>query len=152
MSDLKKIIACLVLIVSIFYFSSCATIFGGPITTYQKTKPSPGEPKREIRPVPFILDIITLYGIIGLVVDFADGAIYKPNNNMNNNRSQPQQNFQQPKQPTQSNDVVYLKDGGILHGTIIEQIPDVSVKIQTNLGNVLTFKMSEVQKIEKGGQ
>lgn len=28
----------------ILFFSSCATIFGGKVTEYQKTKPAPGEP------------------------------------------------------------------------------------------------------------
>lgn len=57
--------------------SSCATVFGGPITTYQKTKPAAGQPQREVRVGALIADII-LTGAIGTVVDFATGAIYKP--------------------------------------------------------------------------
>lgn len=57
--------------------SSCATILGGPITTYQKTKPAAGQPQREVRVGALVADIL-LTGIIGTGIDFATGAIYKP--------------------------------------------------------------------------
>ena len=57
--------------------SSCATVFGGRITDYQRTKPLPGQPQREVRVAALILDIF-LVGALGVVVDFATGAIYKP--------------------------------------------------------------------------
>lgn len=57
-------------------FSSCATIFGGSITQSQRTKPLPGEPSRPIRAVALIADILLFWP--GAVVDFATGAIYKP--------------------------------------------------------------------------
>lgn len=56
--------------------SSCATVFGGPITDYQKTKPAPGEKQREVRVGALIADIILFWP--GTIVDFATGAIYKP--------------------------------------------------------------------------
>ena len=56
--------------------TGCATVFGGPVTTYQKTKPLPGQPQREIRVVALIADIILF--LPGTIVDFATGAIYKP--------------------------------------------------------------------------
>jgi hypothetical protein len=46
-------------------------------------------------------------------------------------------------------DVVYLKNGSIIHGMIIEQIPNVSIKIQTNDRNVFSYKIEEVEKITK---
>jgi hypothetical protein len=46
-------------------------------------------------------------------------------------------------------DVVYLNNGGIMRGTIIELIPEKSVKLQTVDGNVHVFLMSEVEKITK---
>jgi len=46
-------------------------------------------------------------------------------------------------------DVVYLKNGSIIHGVIIEQVPNVSIKIQTKDKNVFVFMMDEVQKITK---
>ena len=46
-------------------------------------------------------------------------------------------------------DVVYLKDGSVIRGTILEQIHNVSLKIQTQDGNIFIYKMEEVRKIVK---
>ena len=46
-------------------------------------------------------------------------------------------------------EVVYLKNGSIIRGTIIEQIPNESLKIQTKDGNVFVYKMSEIEKTTK---
>jgi len=46
-------------------------------------------------------------------------------------------------------DVVYLKDGSIIRGTIIEQVPNVSLKIKTGDGSVFVYQMDEVEKISK---
>ncbi|WP_113652248.1 hypothetical protein [Pedobacter namyangjuensis] len=59
--------------------SSCATVFGGKVTTAQRTPPAAGEPTRPIRAVALIADIILFWP--GLIVDFATGAIYKPEGN-----------------------------------------------------------------------
>ncbi|SNS09992.1 hypothetical protein SAMN06295967_103166 [Belliella buryatensis] len=56
--------------------SSCATIFGGPVTEYQRTKPGPGEPQRQVRVGALVANILLF--MPGLIVDFATGAIYKP--------------------------------------------------------------------------
>ena len=55
--------------------SSCATIFGGKVTQYQKTKPANGQ-QREVRTGALVADIILFWP--GTIVDFATGAIYKP--------------------------------------------------------------------------
>jgi hypothetical protein len=44
-------------------------------------------------------------------------------------------------------DVVYLKDGSIIHGTITEEVPGVSLKIETKDGNVFVYKIKAVEKI-----
>lgn len=49
----------------------------------------------------------------------------------------------------QYQDVVYLKNGSIIRGVIIEQIPGDSLKIQTPGGSVFVHRMSEVLKIAK---
>ncbi len=49
----------------------------------------------------------------------------------------------------QMEDVVYLKNGGVVRGTIVEQIPGESLKIQTRDGNVLVFTMDEIDKLSK---
>lgn len=46
-------------------------------------------------------------------------------------------------------EVVYLKNGSVIKGTILEQVPDVSVKIQTKDGNIFVYKMEEIEKITK---
>ena len=46
-------------------------------------------------------------------------------------------------------DVVYLKNGSIIRGIIIEQIPNVSLKIQTREENIFAYKIEEVEKITK---
>ncbi len=48
-------------------------------------------------------------------------------------------------------EVVYLKNGSIIRGTVIEQIPGESLKIQTGDGNIFAYRMSEVEKITKEG-
>lgn len=46
-------------------------------------------------------------------------------------------------------EVVYLKNGSIVRGIIIEQIPNESLKIQTADGSIFAYKMNEVEKITK---
>lgn len=46
-------------------------------------------------------------------------------------------------------DVVYLKDGSIIRGIIIEQVPSVSLKIQTRDGSVFFLRMDKILKMTK---
>lgn len=46
-------------------------------------------------------------------------------------------------------DVVYLKNGSVIRGLIIEQIPSVSLKIQTRDGNIFVYKIDEIEKMTK---
>lgn len=64
------------LILLVVATSSCATVFGGPVSACQRTKPAAGQPPRAIRPVPLIADIILFAPVV--LVDFITGAIYKP--------------------------------------------------------------------------
>ncbi|PGH37543.1 MAG: hypothetical protein CRN43_20555 [Candidatus Nephrothrix sp. EaCA] len=72
----KAAVHVLAIILLVASFSSCATICGGPVSACQKTKPSAGEPQRDIRVGALICDILLFWP--GIVVDFATGAIYKP--------------------------------------------------------------------------
>jgi hypothetical protein len=56
--------------------SSCATVFGGRVSEYQRTKPAAGQPQRPVRAGALIADILLFWP--GAIVDFATGAIYKP--------------------------------------------------------------------------
>lgn len=46
-------------------------------------------------------------------------------------------------------DVVYLKNGSILRGVIIEQVPNQMIKLQTADGNIFVYKTVEIEKIIK---
>ena len=72
----KKIFNGLAIIMIALTLSSCATVFGGSVTQCQRTKPTAGEPARQVRAVALIADVILFWP--GAIVDFATGAIYKP--------------------------------------------------------------------------
>jgi hypothetical protein len=46
-------------------------------------------------------------------------------------------------------DVVYLKNGSIIKGMIMEQIPEKTIKIKTTDGSIFVYKMIDVLKITK---
>jgi hypothetical protein len=46
-------------------------------------------------------------------------------------------------------DVVYLKNGSIIRGIIIEQIPNKSIKIETADRSVFVFRIDEIEKLTK---
>ena len=48
----------------------------------------------------------------------------------------------------QYEDVVYLKDGSIIHGVIIEQKPNEYIKIQSGK-NVFVYQMNEIELIKR---
>lgn len=49
-------------------------------------------------------------------------------------------------------DVVYLKNGSIIRGIIVEQVPNQSLKIQTKDKNIFVFNFTEIEKIAKEGE
>ena len=50
---------------------------------------------------------------------------------------------------TNYEDVVYLKNGSVIHGMIIEQIPNESIKIRTADRNIFVFRIDEIEKMTK---
>ena len=46
-------------------------------------------------------------------------------------------------------EVVYLKNGSMIRGVVLEQIPNETIKVQTADGSVFVYKMEEVEKITK---
>jgi hypothetical protein len=44
-------------------------------------------------------------------------------------------------------DVVYFKNGSIIRGRIIEQVPNVSIKIETSDRNLFVYKTDEIEKM-----
>jgi len=60
----------------LFSLNSCAFVFANKSACHSKPNKSIGEPTRQLRVVPFILDICT--GVVPLFIDLGTGAIYKP--------------------------------------------------------------------------
>jgi hypothetical protein len=48
-------------------------------------------------------------------------------------------------------DVVYLKNGSIIKGIVLEQVPGQSLKIQTRDGSIFVYNMNDVTRIVKEG-
>lgn len=46
-------------------------------------------------------------------------------------------------------ETVYLKNGGLVRGEIIEQVPGQSLKVKTKDGNIFVYQMDEVERITK---
>lgn len=49
-------------------------------------------------------------------------------------------------------DVVYLKNGSVIRGIIVEQVPNQSLKIQTKDKNIFVFNFTDIEKITKEGE
>ncbi len=49
----------------------------------------------------------------------------------------------------QTQEVVYLKNGSVIHGTVLETLPGVSIKVRNNVGDVMVYSMADVEKIAK---
>ena len=48
-----------------------------------------------------------------------------------------------------SQDVVYLKNGSIIRGIIVEQVPNKSLKIETSDRSIFVYQIVEIEKITK---
>lgn len=114
-----------------------------PVKELQKPAPAPAQDKhgmqRTLGWICVSLAVVSLFflwplvffivpGIIFLVLGYSKGSIDKGGD---------------------TEDVVYLKNGSIIRGVIIEQVPGVSLKIKTKDGSVFFYKMEEVDKITK---
>ena len=53
------------------------------------------------------------------------------------------------QQMQQMEDVVHLKNGGLIRGTIIEEVVGESLKIRTRDGNVFVYTMDEIAKMSR---
>jgi hypothetical protein len=53
---------------------------------------------------------------------------------------------------TELTESVYLKNGSIIKGTIVEQIPNTSIKIKTKDGSLFVYTFDEIEKITKEEQ
>jgi anti-sigma28 factor (negative regulator of flagellin synthesis) len=107
----------------------------------------------------------TLAPIPFFIIDPATGAMYKLKNQhvLVNLTSQQKNDYDQSSDsaPEDNNenqnkkkneelvDVVYLKNGSIIHGEIVKINPGENVKIKIESGNLFVYEMDEVKKITK---
>ncbi len=56
-----------------------------------------------------------------------------------------------PLRAQQTQDVVYLKDGSVIRGVIVEQVPGVSILIRTRDGNSFRYAMDRIARMTKEG-
>lgn len=49
----------------------------------------------------------------------------------------------------QSTETVYLKNGSIIKGKVVEMIPDKQIKVKTTDGSLFVYTMDEIEKITK---
>lgn len=54
-----------------------------------------------------------------------------------------------PAVPSTREDVIHLKNGSVIHGTIVDQVPNQPIKIQTKDNNVFVYQIAEIDKITK---
>ncbi len=73
---MKRIINFCAVVLMAATMTSCGTVFGGHISTCQKTKPAPAMAKRQIRPWALVGDLVS--GGLWVIIDFVDGGMYKP--------------------------------------------------------------------------
>ena len=50
---------------------------------------------------------------------------------------------------TNLQDVVYLKNGSVVRGVIIEQVPNQSIRLQTTDGNIFAFQMDDIERLTR---
>ena len=102
--------------------------------------------------------ILLFVNIYGGVILLALGLIIKLIASASGNSSQPlpagaqvveTAPASQEVKKTEYVDVIYLKNGSIIRGMVMEQIPNESIKIQTADGSLFVYKMDEVLKITK---
>ncbi len=96
----------------------------------------------------------------GATIDLANGALWKPNINESGITKIDYKNYDYTVDNAKCNpikkepilkyiDVIYTKNGSIIKGIIIEQIPNVQAKIQTKDGSVFVYKYEEIEKFTK---
>lgn len=126
---------------------------------------------RTFRGVPLVIDILWvlpsyLISGVSLITDLSTGSFWKPNKaergitKLNYDNYQytldylgcPEEKKKKEEQPQQDSvliDHVYLKNGGIIKGTILEMVPNVQIKVETRDGSIFVYKMEEVEKMTK---
>jgi hypothetical protein len=124
---------------------------------YQPAIPEPeGETEREgnkglvaggwVITIVGLLLLLFISIILGLILMLGGIAMIIAGSPKNTSEKAPKKE----KGPTgEWQDVVYLQNGSVIRGMVIEQVPNVSLKIQTADGSVFVYEMKDVLKITK---
>lgn len=96
----------------------------------------------------WFISILTglLFMILGLIFVIAGAIIKGTSSDKTEKRTEKKEENNKSGQYV---DVVYIKNGSIIKGIIIEQIPNVQIKIQTKDGSIFVYKMDEIERITK---
>jgi hypothetical protein len=90
----------------------------------------------------------------GVAVDFATGAVWKPNVMEKGVSKDDFKNFRYlvnygDSKAQQIYDFLYLKNGSVIKGQIVEQVIGSTVKIQTLDGSQFVYKIEDIEKITR---
>ncbi|MES2479976.1 MAG: hypothetical protein V4561_12880 [Bacteroidota bacterium] len=101
---------------------------------------------------------------VGLVIDLSNGSLWKPNVYEKNVEKQDFKNYRYTvdykkscvaenkvvlKPGSTKTDIVYLRNGKVIKGTIIERAADKSIQIRITDGDVVLYPSEEIEKIEQ---
>jgi hypothetical protein len=84
---MKNLTCVIAIFFAVCVLSSCATVFGGRVSAYQRTQPVTGQPPRQLRVVALVADIVFFWP--GTIIDFATCAIYRPQAPAENTNTSP---------------------------------------------------------------
>lgn len=124
---------------------------------------------REFREWAFVGTVLGWTGFIGavpvpwgIIMDLSTGSLWKPdvkekgiikedykNFNYHLELTNPAKSIQNNNESITYEDFVYAKDGTIITGVIIEQTPNVQLKIQSKDKSITTLRFDEIQKITR---
>lgn len=116
---------------------------------------------RTFRGWAFLFTLLGWTGVIdgipvpwGLALDLATGSLWKPNLNEPGVSKVNYKNYRYKLTyigcPSGTKDqwpTGFIKNGSIIKGTIVEEQPNVSLKLKTSDGSIFVFKVEEIEKI-----
>lgn len=100
-----------------------------------------------------------LGGLLFMGIDFATGAIWKPNvaepgvakmDYMHFRYTLPYKGCEGAQKVNDGLDAFYFNDGRVVRGTMLEQTADGNLKVQLDNGNIETYKMSTLERMVRG--
>lgn len=96
---------------------------------------------------------------VGPIIDLTNGSLWKPNVYEQNIVKQNYKNYKyaveytkscatQKNNPAEKTDVIYLKNGAVIKGSVIEKIPGNRVQIRVAEDDIEVYTFEEIDRIE----